>query len=308
MDKTVFSNNVGHFEIQKKIMSSFQRNRLSHAYLFYGTEGTGKEAFAIQLAKLLNCEKENFQICDSCSQCLKIDKLQHPDVRFIFPIPSKKNLKEEDFLKALNEKAKNPYKRVTFTGKNTFISIDTIRDLKKESGFKTYEGRKKVYIFSEADQLRPEAANAMLKLLEEPPANLMLILITSNIHKIIPTIKSRCQIMRFRQLPEEQIQKIVSRYEPEADKKNLRLLIRLAGFNIKRVFDFLEFDVLEMREYSLEFLRKLTLLNRSQELMAILEKLSGQKGRNEARQILWFLLIWFLKLSNAPVFSKFSYC
>jgi DNA polymerase-3 subunit delta' len=296
MKKKFFSYSIGHFKIQEKIMSGLHRKRLSHAYLLQGPEGTGKEALAIQFAKLLNCEKNNSQICDSCSQCLKIEKLQHPDFRFIFPIPSKKNLKEEDLINAQIEKAKNPFKRIVFSDKNTFIGIDTIRELKKESGFKTYEGRKKIYILSEADKLRPVAANAMLKLLEEPPANLLLILITSNIHKIIPTIKSRCQIMRFSQLPEEQIENIVTQYSPEAEKEHLKLIIRLSGFNIKRVFDFLEFDVLEMREHSLEFLRKLTLINRSHELLAILEKLSGQKGRNEARQILWFLLIWFLDI------------
>jgi DNA polymerase-3 subunit delta' len=196
-------------------------------------------------------------------------------------------------MEVLQGKAQNPYTRTDFSGKNTFIGIDTIRDLKLEARFKLYEGKKKIYIISEADNMRTEAANAILKLLEEPPTNLMLILTTSNIYKIIPTIKSRCQLMRFKPLPEDQIQEIMKQYNPKIDPEKLRLIIRLSGYNIKSAFDFLDMDILELREIALEFLRKLALIQRSQELMDVIEPLGKPKARNEARLVLWFLLLWF---------------
>jgi DNA polymerase-3 subunit delta' len=214
-------------------------------------------------------------------------------VHFIFPTPSETNFKNEEYLELLQEKAANPYLRIGFPEKNTYIGIDKIRELKREAGFKTYEGKRKVYIFSDADQLRPEAANAMLKLLEEPPANLLLILITSNMNKILPTIKSRCQLIRFPRLSEEQIREIIKNFRPEINENQLRLIIHLADYNLKQIFEFLDVDVEGIRELALEYLRKLSLIHRSQELMAIIENMNGQRGRREARQLLWFLLLWF---------------
>jgi DNA polymerase-3 subunit delta' len=293
MKKSIFAPGAGHFDIQEKILTSLKQDRLPHAYLFYGPQGSGKEALAIKLAQLLNCERDEFQICNACGQCSKIAAFQHPDVKFVFPTPAESNITDKELMEALQEKAQNPYQRIDFSGKNLFIGIDTIRELKLEARFKLYEGKKKIYIISEADSMRTEAANAILKLLEEPPANLMLILTTSNIYKILPTIKSRCQLMRFRPMAEDQIREIMQQYHPNINSDRLRLIIRLSGHNIKSAFDFLDMDVIAMRETALEFLRKLTLIHRSQELMQIIEPFGRKGSRTEARLVLWFLLLWF---------------
>jgi len=293
MKDSTFALGTGHLDIQEKILTSLKQERLPHAYLFYGPQGSGKEALAIKLAQLLNCEKDEFQICNTCAQCSKIAAFQHPDVKFIFPTPAESNFTDKELMEALQEKAENPYRRIDFSGKNLFIGIDTIRELKLEARFKLYEGKKKIYIISEADTMRTEAANAILKLLEEPPANLMLILTTSNIYKILPTIKSRCQLMRFKPMAENQIREIMQQYYPGIDSDRLRLIIRLSGYNIKSAFDFLDMDVIAVRETALEFLRKLTLIHRSQELMQVIEPFGRKGSRNEARLILWFLLLWF---------------
>lgn len=293
MKDSIFAPEAGHPEIQQKILTSFRQNRLPHSFLFHGPEGCGKDAFAIALAQFINCCQPEGQIDRASPQYLKIAHLQHPDVKFIFPTPAKTNVKEEEIVEAMREKALNPYRRVIFSGKNTFIGIDTIRELKQEARFKLYEGRKKVFIISEAETMRVEAANALLKLLEEPPDNLMLVLTTSNVHKILPTIKSRCQLLRFSQLPEEEIQSLVRRYDETVDSVALSLIIRLSGFNIKRTFDFLERDVLPLREQAIDLLRKVVLIQRAQELMQIIEPIAARKDREEARLLLWFLLLWF---------------
>jgi DNA polymerase-3 subunit delta' len=84
-------------------------------------------------------------------------------------MPGSSSFKPEDVGEAVQEKSRNPYKRVSFPGKSVFISIDSIRELKYDAKFKLYEGKKKVFIITDADKMRPEAANALLKLLEEPP-------------------------------------------------------------------------------------------------------------------------------------------
>ncbi len=288
-----FDENIGHPQIQEQILNSYRSDRLPHAFLFHGPEGCGKDAFAIAIAQLLNTADAAGNINQTSPQYLKIAHLQHPDLKFIFPTPAKSNLKPDELQAVLNEKAQNPYRRATFPGKNTFIGIDTIRELKKEASFRLYEGRKKIFIIAEADQMRVEAANALLKLLEEPPQNLMLILATSNIYKILPTIKSRCQMIRFRPLPETDIKTIVNRYAADADQPTLPAIIRLSGYNVKRTFDFLEQDVLSLRDQAIEFLRKVVLIHKSQELMQIIEPLTAKKDRRQSRLLLWFLLLWF---------------
>lgn len=288
-----FAPEVGHPHLQARILRSYRQGRLPHAFLFHGPEGCGKDAFAIALAQLVNCADEQGLINRQSPQFARIAHLQHPDCKFIFPTPAESNLKDEELRAALQEKAANPYRRVTFGGKNRFIGIDTVRELKREARFKLYEGRRKVFILSEAEQMRTEAANALLKLLEEPPANLMLILTTARIHQILPTIKSRCQMFRFSRLPLDHIVDIVKRYAPDADDTVLPTLIRLSGFNIKRTFDFLEKDVLPLRDRAVELLRKIVVIHKAQELMEIIEPVAGQRDREEARLLLWFLLLWF---------------
>lgn len=292
-DREAFAPETGHPEIQELIQSGYRQNRLPHALLFYGPEGCGKDALAIAVAQLVNCAPPGGQIDRASAQYLKIAHLQHPDLKFIFPTPSKTNLKDDELLEALREKARNPYRRIVFPNKNVFIGIDTVRELKQEARYKVYEGQKKVFIISEADQMRVEAANALLKLLEEPPDNLMLVLTTSNIYKILPTIKSRCQLFRFSPLPEERIRDLVEKYAGPVNPAKLSLVARLAGYNMKRIFDFLEKDVIAARDQAIEFLRKTWSIHKSQELLEILEPIASGKDREEARLLLWFLLLWF---------------
>ncbi len=293
MSDQVFAPDAGHPEHQENILKAMAQERLPHAFLFHGPEGSGKDAFSIALAQLLNSTAENGAIDPASPTYQKIAHLQHPDVFFIFPTPAKTNLKDEEFMEALRAKAGNPYRRVVFPRKNTFIGIDTIRGLKKEARYKLYEGKKKIFIISGAEKMRVEAANALLKLLEEPPGNLMLILITTNIYQMLPTIKSRCQLMRFSPLPEAQIQQIVNRYTKNTDTTTLSLLIRLSGYNVKRTFDFLEKDIIKMRDQAIDLLRKIVLIHRTQELMEIVEPLVARQSSEDAKLILWFLLLWF---------------
>lgn len=292
MEKQLFNAEIGHLEIQQRILHSIKSERLPHAFLFYGKEGTGKEAFTIEIAKLLNCEKGPLVICGKCPSCIKISNLGHPDIKFIFPTPGSKSVKPEDIAEAQQEKSRNPYKRVSFPGKSTFISIDMIRELKYESKFKLYEGKKKVFIIAEADKMRPEAANALLKLLEEPPANLMLILISSQIHRILATMKSRCQLIHFPPLEGDIILKIIRKFTPQPPE-HLASLIRLALGNIKLAFDFVDEDVLQKRDQAVDFLRKVVLIEKSHELLINIDEITNSRDRRNMTLLLFFLLTWF---------------
>ena len=164
-----FKDIKGHQKAVESLKVAIKAGRFGHAYLFVGPESVGKNLVAKTLAKTLNCETNQTDSCDICSSCIKIDKNIHPDVTWIVP-----------------------------EGKGNTIKIEKIRQLRNNINLKPYEGRKKVYIIDKAHLMTDAAANSLLKTLEEPPPDSVLILISEKPERLFYTIKSRCQIIRFK--------------------------------------------------------------------------------------------------------------
>jgi DNA polymerase-3 subunit delta' len=158
-------------------------------YLFIGPEGVGKALVAKTLAKIVNCQEDNLDSCDRCISCLKIERNQHPDMHYI----SGSNLLGND------------------NGDFDSIKIDYIRHLQKDINLKPYEGKIKVFIIDNAHYLTAEASNALLKVLEEPPGNSLIILISSKPTLLFKTIISRCKIIRFSSLLRTELEEILKK-------------------------------------------------------------------------------------------------
>ncbi|MEH6943595.1 DNA polymerase III subunit delta' [Bacillus sp. JJ722] len=158
------------------LQNSLTKNRVAHAYLFEGERGTGKKDASILLAKSLYCENldENKQPCNHCANCRRISSGNHPDVHLIEP----------DGLS---------------------IKKDQIHHLQDEFSKKGVESERKVYIIEAAEKMTVQAANSLLKFLEEPLSETTAILITEQSQRILPTIVSRCQMITFQPLSSEQI-------------------------------------------------------------------------------------------------------
>lgn len=151
------------------LQGSIDSARLANAYIFYGPGGVGKKLTALNFAKAVNCPTPGPRGgCDNCPSCKKIDSFNHPDVRLASP-----------------EK------------EGASVKIDDIRAVITDAYLKPYEAKRKVYIIDEANSLTEEAAGALLKTLEEPSPGSTLILISENLGKLFPTIRSRCQIVAF---------------------------------------------------------------------------------------------------------------
>lgn len=158
-------------EVASKILTnSIRKGRVSHAYLIQGARGTGKQAIANLFAKTIFClHRVNLDPCHACINCKRVDSRNHPDIFWVEP-------------------------------EGSSIKNDKINQLKYEMNYSSLESSQKIYIIKDADTLTLQAANRILKFLEEPTTNTIAILLTENSQSIIPTIRSRCQIIDLKPL------------------------------------------------------------------------------------------------------------
>ncbi len=175
-----FSEIIGQEVAVNILKKSIENNRCAHAYLFVGPDGVGKRTTAIAFAKALNCRSSCSDGCDGCDSCRKIENGTHPDVELITPREGR-----------------------------LAISIEQIRKLQRSVSYKPLEGNWKVYIIDDAASATEDAANCLLKTLEEPPPQVILILITENIYRLLSTVRSRCQLILFKQIPRTLIEKML---------------------------------------------------------------------------------------------------
>ncbi len=197
-----FSDLIGQEHVVKTITNAISENAVSHAYLFSGPRGSGKTTMARLLAKAVNCENlKKYEPCNKCASCLEVSSSRAMDLIEI-------------------DAASNR-------------GIDEIRELREGIKFSPSKLKYKVFILDEAHQLSKDAANALLKTLEEPPSHAIFILATTEIHKMIPTIVSRCQRFDFRKLtmPEilQGLEIIVKKEKIKIEKKALELIALSSG-------------------------------------------------------------------------------
>jgi DNA polymerase-3 subunit delta' len=177
---------IGHEKAVDFLSHSVAAGRDSHAYLLTGPEGVGKALLARRIAQTLNCEQTERTPCLACRPCRRIERQSHPDVRTISMETQAAGLKADA---AARQKE---------------LKIDTVREWQRDIALRPYEGRRRVLIVQDAEALSEEASNAMLKTLEEPPPFATLVLVANRMN-LLPTIVSRCQLIRLRPLPRQQL-------------------------------------------------------------------------------------------------------
>ncbi|MBN2426550.1 MAG: DNA polymerase III subunit delta' [Calditrichaceae bacterium] len=299
-----FRNAVVQHKVRDIFDTAINSNRLAHAYIFHGPPGSGKLAFALELARAIICSSKDVRPCYECPNCVRVGQLSHPDLRFIFPIP--KDYETKKINKILKDIARNPYAPIEIEG-HLNITVDTIRELINESKYAPHEASMRFYIITGADQFSKETSNAFLKLLEEPPETVLIILITDQYHKLLDTIKSRCQPVYFPAFSDDEIFEIVKKYTKENeqfDKKfpdiaSLRMLLSMAQYNLHKVFEYLNKDQNEKIQWSYEFIQAITIFDMNK-ISNIIEKISGRKNKNLITELLNIMILWF---SDALHFS-----
>ena len=268
-------------------MRALVHDRTAHAYLFTGPEGVGKEALALEFAKALLCHSPERRPCEQCSTCHRASRLTHPDLILIVPTP--KNAAIEDERAVLESIVKNPYARKR-PWNNPSISIDRIRELRRTSALKPLEGHR-VVIIAEAEKMTNEGANSLLKILEEPPPKMNLILTTAKPNALLPTITSRCQEIRFGILSDATIEQALIERE-KVSLESARLISRMSQGSYYTALQWLDEDLEERREFALEILRgcySTDLLSRLQLVEETLEKYEKQ----DLKILFEILSLWF---------------
>ena len=215
---------IGNERIKKLLRRAVAEDRIGQSLLMAGPRGVGKFQFAIALAQALNCEMvKDSAACGGCVPCLRIERGEHADVRTILRESKDPSFKKEP--------------------KSQFIKVDQIRPMCEQAQFRPYEGRRRVFIIDDAEWLRLEAANSLLKTLEEPPSTSLVILVTSKPYVLLETIRSRCQMLSFAPLSALEIERhLQSRKMPEDEA---RLRARLSQGSIGHA---LEIDLDNYRE------------------------------------------------------------
>lgn len=189
-----FQNILGNRRVKTILSKALQRNRVPHSLLFVGPEGVGKMETALVVAKALNCLQKFDDSCEECTSCVAINKKNFPDVMEVSP--------QKDVIK-----------------------IEQMRLLKSTAYLKPMVGKKRVFIISDAEKMREEASNSLLKILEEPPSFSHIFLCTNNPYLILPTIKSRCQVLSFAPVFKEDIEKVLLEKGYEAEQARVISLV-----------------------------------------------------------------------------------
>jgi len=212
-----FSQIPGQQAVIDRLRSSVAENRVSHALLFYGPEGCGKFALALAFARYISCEKRTAEdACGVCPSCIKYDKLIHPDLHFVFPVIKKKQNMEyvsDNYIAQWREMVlRSPWfslstwtEAMEVANEQAVIYVAEAVEIIRKLSLKAFESDFKIMIIWLPEKMNAETANKLLKMIEEPPARTLFILVSEEDDRLLPTITSRCQHIRIPSIPADEL-------------------------------------------------------------------------------------------------------
>ncbi|MGN0003096.1 MAG: ATP-binding protein [Sphingobacterium composti] len=293
-----FRDIIGHQELKNHLINSVKNNRVSHAQLFLGPEGSGSLALAIAYAQYINCQnKQENDSCGECSSCHKYQRFIHPDLHFSYPFyPSKDTAVAIDVLQEWREGiSKNPYlgldywrEQLDAGNKQANIPIKEVHDIIKKLSLKAFEAEYKVLIMWLPEYLDKEG-NALLKLIEEPPAKTLFLLVAENQEKILNTIISRTQLVKINKIGHDEIKNyLIEQHHLENSVANEIAFI--ADGNIQEAL-----NVLSHQEHNSNFVTfvewmRAIVTDRGAELMKLTDDNLSKLGRENQKSFLLYAI------------------
>ena len=266
----MFNQLAGNQPVKDLLKRMLESKRVPGALLFSGEEGIGKKLFAVELAKALNCRApRGIEACDECPACLRISRFNYPQ-----------SDKSEDWDQIIRTDHADVGMVVA---PRRILKVDQMRAIEREANYRPFEGKARVYLIDDAEKLNDQSANALLKILEEPPRTSHIVLITARPATLLSTIRSRCQVVRFSPLTVAEIEQYLLR-----DKTNqtisaadARLRARLAGGSIARALASDVESFRSQREDMLQVLEALAITGSWADLLGAAEQLNDAKHKDD---------------------------
>ena len=256
---------IGQKRVAELLTKSISNNRVAHAYIFSGPKGIGKEKMALEFAKALNCQNSNIDACNQCTNCKRIEHDNHPAVQWL-------------------------------RSNGSSIKIDQVRELQKGAQFKIQEAKLKIYIIENAERMTVQAANSLLKFLEEPKTPAVFMLLVENDHQLLSTVKSRCQLISF---PPIDSKYFLHLFDQEAySEQDILLAAHIAEGveETKNILDSVEF--VQMKSLMLQWIKEIQ-SSSYQSLFTINDKIMKNDYIKEQLPLfLDLLILWYRDILN----------
>lgn len=291
----------GQTEVISRLLRSVEEERVSHAQLFTGPEGCGSLALALAYAQYVSCEnKKPSDSCGTCKSCVKYEKMIHPDLHFVFPVIKGKKATDpvsDNYIEEWREFVrKSPY----FTINNWLDCIEVgnaqgmifaseASEIIKKLSLKTFESDFKIMIIWLPEKMHQATANKLLKMIEEPPDRTLFLLVCEEPDKVIPTILSRCLLIKIPAFTPDEIKSYLrSRYGTTEIKSTD--IARVANGNLLRAIELCEND--ESAKINLESFKRLMRFTWKRDIISVIEwsEEMATKGREAQKNFLSFSL------------------
>lgn len=255
-----FADIRGHDRIIEVLRRSLLSGKTAHSYLFEGVPGCGRKKTATALIQALFCMSLPDDACGVCASCRRIDSGNHPDIHLIAPLPDKRD-----------------------------ISIDQLREMQRDLSLRPYEAPRKACIIDPAERMSVNAANSLLKTLEEPPGDALIILLTENAGMLLPTVRSRCQLIRFAPLSPEHVLSLLERNG--MSQEAAALVAPMSGGSLQRALELDNEALVARREAVLSRVNNLSI----QEISTVFDAAEELSGNREATLEMLDMLLSFFR-------------
>ncbi len=288
----VFNDLHGNSDVVHRLRDMMARNHFPQAVILAGPAGSGKYTLALMLAKAMNCLSSTItdglpDFCGECSNCVRIAQSQDLDARFAEAVEARENLRETDKKETRLFVQTHPDVLVVPPDPpQMMIKVDQVRRVIETIYYRPGEARERIYIFTQSAFMK-EAANSLLKVLEEPPEFATIFLLTENPSELLPTIRSRSMIVTLAALPAEEIERDLARHRPEWSAKQRALAARLSNGAVGAARSF------DLAGYTTARTQALTILNTAlrgadhSELFKVTETYrAGAEGRDKIEKLL----------------------
>jgi DNA polymerase-3 subunit delta' len=289
-----FSEVAGHADLKQQLVQSVAEQRVPHAQLFHGPQGSGSLALALAYATYLSCQDRQAEdSCGSCHSCLKFDRLIHPDLHFVFPVFTTKSVKKDpvsdDFIAewrmALLESPyitpNQWYSYIGMENKQGSIIKRESEEIMRKLQLKSYESDYKVMIIWMPEKMNQTASNKLLKLIEEPPPMTIFLLVPEDTGPMLPTILSRTQLIRVPRIAEEDLLNALKKKHQVSDEI-LQSAVKISGGNYVKAEESLMTS--EDSAYQLELFIRIMRLAYAREFQEIFEWVEELAGLGRERQ------------------------